>query len=228
MTVDEVTRLITAITGVLGVVVWPALILFLAIRFRTSLADFFAHLGEFSFKAPGLEATARRQQVEAAAALGAAVAARGEGDADAPTRVSGVARTLTEAVPDARSQSRLQGRLVLWVDDYPDNNRYERQALEALGIRFTLSTSTDEALEQLRRRPFDLIISDVGRGTDPRAGYTLLDKVRADGDLIPFIIYSTSRAPEHILEARRHGATACTNAPQELIQMVIEILRRAA
>jgi putative NADH-flavin reductase len=59
-----------------GVLVWPAFGLFLATRFRPELLDLFGDLGEFSLKAPGLEATARRKQVEAAAALGAAMARR--------------------------------------------------------------------------------------------------------------------------------------------------------
>jgi PleD family two-component response regulator len=145
-------------------------LLFLAIRFRGAFSDFFSHLDEFSFKAPGLEATARRQQVEAAAALGAAAIAKDT--LDAPASFSRVADALTEAVPDTRTQRRLQGRLILWVDDHPDNNRYERRALEALGVRFVLSTSTDDALDQLRRQTFDLIISDMGRPPDPQAGYT--------------------------------------------------------
>ena len=74
MTADQAIRLVTAIGGLLGVLVWPALVLFLVIRFRAPLSDFFSHLGEFTLKAPGLEASARRQQVQAAAALGAAVA----------------------------------------------------------------------------------------------------------------------------------------------------------
>ncbi|MFL6354136.1 MAG: hypothetical protein ACJ74Z_20105, partial [Bryobacteraceae bacterium] len=47
---------------------------------------------------------------------------------------------------------------ILWVDDRPDNNVYERRAFEPLGITFTLATSTDQALEllstQIRRNPF--------------------------------------------------------------------------
>jgi hypothetical protein len=58
----------------------------------------------------------------------------------------------------------------------PDNNRYERQGLEALGVRFALSTSTDDALNQLRYQTFDLIISDKGRPPDPQAGYTLCQR----------------------------------------------------
>jgi CheY-like chemotaxis protein len=227
MTPDESIRLVVAIGGVLGVIVWPALILFVVVRFRASLSDFFSHLGEFSFKAPGLEATARRQQVEAAAALGAAMATQASVD-DGPgsvTSLSGVADALREAVPDARSQSRLQGRLVLWVDDRPDNNQYERRALEALGVRFVLSTSTDDALEKLRHQSFDLIISDMGRAPDSRAGYTLLDKLRADRDRTPFVIYAGSNSPESAVEARRRGAIGWTNSPQELIRMVTQALK---
>jgi CheY-like chemotaxis protein len=67
---------------------------------------------------------------------------------------------------------------------------HERQALEALGVRFVLAKSTDEAVEKLNRGSFDAIISDMGRPPDPRAGYTLLDKLRGAGDRTPFIIYA--------------------------------------
>lgn len=66
---------------------------------------------------------------------------------------------------------------MLWVDDHPENNRNEQRAFEALGMRFTLSKSTDDALDQLSRRTYELIISDMGRGPDPQAGYTLLDQL---------------------------------------------------
>jgi DNA-binding NtrC family response regulator len=36
----------------------------------------------------------------------------------------------------------------------------------------------------------DAIISDMGRPSDPQAGYTLLDKVRSSGNQIPFVIYA--------------------------------------
>jgi len=36
---------------------------------------------------------------------------------------------------------------VLWVDDRPENNSHERQAFEALGLRFTLAQSTDQAFQ---------------------------------------------------------------------------------
>jgi CheY-like chemotaxis protein len=225
VTADQVIRLITAVSGLLGVVVWPALVLVVIIRFRSGLADFFANIGEFSLKAPGLEATARKQQMEAAAALGAAEAAKPNTDTVGATRTpSEVAETIVGAVPNTRAQRRLQGRLVLWVDDRPDNNYYERQALEALGVRFVLSTSTDDALRQIRDQRFDLIISDMGRPPDSQAGYTLLDNLRRQGNSTPFIIYAGSRSPEHQAEARRRGAQGCTNSPNELISIATRVL----
>jgi CheY-like chemotaxis protein len=116
---------------------------------------------------------------------------------------------------------------VLWVDDNPDNNTYERQALEALGVSFVLATSTDEALKKISLQRFDAIISDMGRPPDSRAGYTLLDKLRANSNQTPFIIYAGSRNPEHIAESRRHGAIGCTNNANELFEMLLFILGRA-
>ena len=65
--------------------------------------------------------------------------------------------------------------LVLWVDDNPSWTAPERDAMEALGISFDLSVSTDSALEKLQRRPYDAVISDMGRPEGGRAGYALLD-----------------------------------------------------
>jgi CheY-like chemotaxis protein len=133
-------------------------------------------------------------------------------------------RGKSRPLPGPREQRRLQGAKVLWVDDRPNNNRFERQALEALGIDVELSLSTDDALDKLRRRPYDLIISDMGRPGDPRAGYTLLDRLRSGGNLVPYVIYAGSRAPEHVREAREHGAIGSTNRPQELVSMVTAAL----
>lgn len=216
MSADSATSLVSAIAQLVGVLIWPAVLLFFLVRFRGSLTNFLSNLGEFSFKAPGVEASAKRQQ-EAAAALGAAIATRAPGDG-----AQGAVAAAT--LPSPRTQRRLRGARILWVDDRPDNNRFERQALEALGIDIDLSTSTEDALEKVRRRSYDLIISDMGRPPDARAGYTLLDQLRRTGNQTPFLIYAGSRAPEHVAEARAHGAIGATNMPQELITMVTNVL----
>jgi CheY-like chemotaxis protein len=110
---------------------------------------------------------------------------------------------------------------ILWVDDRPDNNFYEREALKRYGIEFELATSTETALHILSSSKFDVIISDMGRPPDPRAGYTLLKAVREKGDTTPYLIYAGSRAREHRDEAARQGAQGTTNIADELINMVL-------
>jgi CheY-like chemotaxis protein len=109
---------------------------------------------------------------------------------------------------------------ILWVDDRPGNNTYERQAFEAIGLRFTLALSTAEAFERLAQAKFVAIISDMGRVEGPREGYVLLDRLRREGDNTPLFFYAASNEPEHKLETRKHGGQGCTNNAQELFEMV--------
>jgi CheY-like chemotaxis protein len=109
---------------------------------------------------------------------------------------------------------------ILWVDDRPENNVYERQAFEAVGLRFVLSLNTTDALDQLSRQSFDAVISDMGRKEGPREGYALLDAMRAKGDRTPLFFYASSRSPEHVRETVDHGGQGCTNDPNELFKLV--------
>jgi CheY-like chemotaxis protein len=122
----------------------------------------------------------------------------------------------------------LEGTSILWVDDEPSNNAYERQALEALGIHFTISTSTEDALRELKGKPFDAIVSDMGRPPDARAGYTLLDAVQKMGIHTPFIIYAMGgNRPENKEEARKRGAYVSVAGPQKLFTVIVRLLTQA-
>ena len=110
---------------------------------------------------------------------------------------------------------------VLWVDDRPENNTYERRAFENFGLRFTLALSTSEALDLLSRNKYAAIISDMGRREGAREGYVLLDAIRRQADRTPFFIYAGSNLPRHKQEAAERGAQGSTNSPQELFQMVM-------
>ncbi|MBW4473489.1 MAG: response regulator [Stenomitos rutilans HA7619-LM2] len=229
MSVDDIVKLFDAITKLLNVLIWPGVLLFILIRFGRDLREFFSSLGELSLKGAGFEASLKKKQAEVVAALSAAAASNPDGDKtrESVAKEAMIAADVVAEVVTPRTIRRASRSTVLWVDDNPNNNSYERQALEALGVSFVLAISTDEALKKISRQRFDAIISDMGRPPDSRAGYTLLDKLRSIGDQTPFIIYASSRNPEHIAESRRHGAIGCTNNANELFEMVLSALGRA-
>ena len=226
MAVDDFVKVVDAVTKLLGVVVWPALLAYLFVRFAPAFKEFFASLGEFTFKGGGFEATAKRKQ-EATAALVAASVGRPDAS-NSPQSAAMEAREAAVVVEqvDRRTLRKASSAWALWVDDRPDNNIYERQSLEALGVRFMIAKSTDEALDKLAKQHFDVVISDMGRPPDPRAGYTLLDRLREAGNRVPFVIYAGSNAPEHKAEAQRHGALGSTNRANELFRYVLTALGR--
>ena len=169
----------------------------------------------------------QRKQAEAKDALIAAtVALTKPGTSSEITANDVVAATKAVEAVTPRTIRQASKAKVLWVDDRPTNNAQERRALEALGIDFVLSTTTEGALANLKNQKFDVVISDMGRPPDPQAGYTLLDKMRSSGDTTPLVFYAGSRAPEHIAESRRRGAMGCTNRPDELFEYVLAAIRR--
>ena len=115
---------------------------------------------------------------------------------------------------------------ILWVDDRPENNVYERQAFESQGIEFSLALSTYEALEIINNTRFAAIISDMGRKEGDQEGYVLLDKIRKSGNRTPFFIYASSNLPEHKKMARERGAQGSTNRAEELYKMVIDVMNK--
>jgi hypothetical protein len=42
----------------------------------------------------------------------------------------------------------------------------------------------------------------------------------------PFIIYAGSKRQEHITEAQRRGAFGTTNEPQELLEFIVNALKK--
>ncbi|MDR0895273.1 MAG: TIR domain-containing protein [Prevotellaceae bacterium] len=109
---------------------------------------------------------------------------------------------------------------ILWVDDRPSNNIYERSVFEGMGLKFDLALSTNEALALLNSSKYVAIISDMGRVEGPNEGYVLLKEVRRKDKQTPFFIYAASNLPEHKILALSKGAQGSTNSFRELIDLV--------
>lgn len=206
------------ITGLIGVLVWPALVVVVVVLFRKPLTNLLS--GSLTVKGPGgLEISASSRQ-QAAAALTQATAAKGAPPMDQKTaldHVDAAARTLQDIGGRAR---------LLWVDDHPSTNLHEATALEAVGIDVELSPSTEDALERIQRNRYDVIVSDMERLQQPQAGYDLLQKLRSAGVHTPFIVYAPTGRPERFDEAVRHGAEGWADTPAQLMQMVLAAVRR--
>lgn len=157
-------------------------------------------------------------QMAVVASLGAATA-KGQTPAS-ESEIHKIVNAVRSAGPAHTERNDGWRKHILWVDDRPENNTYERQAFETLGLRVTLALSTDEAFERLAQGQYAAIISDMGRREGPREGYLLLDRMREGGNRTPLFFYAASSAPEHKLETREHGGQGCTNNAQELFEMI--------
>lgn len=153
----------------------------------------------------------------------AAASAKGQTD-DSEVALSEIVEVVRAAAPGGAPTNEEWRNHILWVDDRPDNNRYERRAFETMGFRFTIVETTDDAIRELQRRRFSAVISDMGRREGPREGYVLLDKMRQTGNSTPLFIYAGSNSDEHKRETLLHGGQGCTNNAPELFRMVTQTL----
>jgi CheY-like chemotaxis protein len=124
-------------------------------------------------------------------------------------------------------RNELSPRKILWVDDSPDNNVWERSAFESYGFRFTLARDTDQARRLLSEDPsFAAVISDMGRPGDRSAGLTLLKWLRESSRHdTPYFIYTSSRGAKRRPAAGDPQAHGVTADPDALVEMVVSSLR---
>jgi len=166
-----------------------------------------------------------KMKMSTVASLAAATAKLPSGNIDseiAQEQLNAIVEMVSKTKPKEKSGNIEKWKnKILWVDDRPENNVYERQAFEAEGIEFNLALSTNEAIEVLKDKKYAAIISNMGRKEGPQEGYVLLEKIRKSGDKTPFFIYAGSNAPEHKMMAIERGAQGSTNRPQELYEMVM-------
>jgi CheY-like chemotaxis protein len=118
--------------------------------------------------------------------------------------------------------------VVLWVDDNPDNNKWERHALESYGVRFLLALTTDEAVRSLQERGDSVaaIISDLGRPGDREAGFTLLEKLRGAAIDAPYFIFTSRNGTRHEAKALALGAQGLTADSDVLVAMVLAAISK--
>jgi CheY-like chemotaxis protein len=131
-----------------------------------------------------------------------------------------------------------RGRRVLWVDDDPPNNAYERAAFLDWRIDVQTRRSTDDAVDELKAaalegEPYPLVISDWTRDEKPE-GLRLAERLRDKESDVPIdvpIAFYFGRVPLDELDRRRSaaaqvGAIVATGSPGELYRAVLFELAR--
>lgn len=117
---------------------------------------------------------------------------------------------------------------VLWVDDQPDRKAVVREVLEALGAQVNHVPKSAAAVQALRNRRPDLLISDISRGTDHSAGFAMVQRLKDDGNYDgPVVFFTIRRSAEREERAASLGASL-TNNGQELRELVLAALRQRA
>lgn len=95
---------------------------------------------------------------------------------------------------------------ILIVDDYKTMLRIIRNLLKQLGFH-NVDEATDgaDALNKLRGKSYDLIISDWNM--EPMTGYELLKEVRSDDMLkkLPFIMVTAESKTDNVIAAKKAG-----------------------
>jgi CheY-like chemotaxis protein len=121
-----------------------------------------------------------------------------------------------------RLASGLARTRILWVDDHPENNVWERRALESLGVTFLTVERTETAEASLTTGSFQMIISDIRRDSGRDDGLSGLSRLSAAAPGIRTVFYvgalDTAGTPP--------GAFGITNDPEELFHLILDIVER--
>lgn len=232
MNADQWVKTFTLAITFIQVIIWPLIVLIIVFYLRAPLKKFIDNTVKVSLKAGPIETVAEsRQAIEIATSLGAAEAkiqvnSTEQSQTALPLSTRNIAKLVDQTVTPQAVQN-LAGISILWVDDQPLNNTYARHALEALGIRFSICITTNDAIEELKRTSIDAVISDMGRPPDMQAGYTLLEKMQAMSFDIPFIIYAKGGDKQkNKEEAKKRGAYASADGPQDLYRTVVNLFNK--
>jgi CheY-like chemotaxis protein len=112
---------------------------------------------------------------------------------------------------------------LLWVDDQPANNQYERRYLRSAGMTIVNATTTDDALRVLDEFDFDVVITDMSRPESATAGLDLARRMRSAGHDQPVVAYVGRVDRGKPTPVELFGITA---RPDDLVHLILDALER--
>jgi PAS domain S-box-containing protein len=202
-------------------------------------AEFLPHVFE-RFRQADSRATRRHGGLGLGLAIARHVVREHAGDITAHSDGEGLGTTVSIRLPAAPPPAlrdtplallypgagvRLDGAVVLVVDDQRDSREVLAMLLEQRGANVIHADSADAALQALRQSPASLMIADIGM---PQVdGYELIRRVRALGNAMPAIAVTAYARPADRDRAMAAGFTAYCPKPidgPQLLATVHEIV----
>jgi PAS domain S-box-containing protein len=139
----------------------------------------------------------------------------------------------TPSGPHIDCPPELAGLRVLIVDDEPDARELLRTVLESCSAQVTTASTATDALQQFKREPPDLLVSDIGM--QDKDGYWLIREIRGlppeQGGRVPAVAITAYAGMKDRTRALREGFTnhvAKPTEPQELLAVVAASVGRTA
>ena len=116
---------------------------------------------------------------------------------------------------------------ILWVDDFPANNKSIMDIYQNIGVHFDIAIDNEYAYELLEKNKYNLVISDMGRHSENMAGISFIKYINkmSINPKPPVILYASQKAIDMYGSlARTEGAILATSSARELIMMINQII----
>jgi CheY-like chemotaxis protein len=203
-------------------IVWPVFVLVIVLLLYPNVRRVIDSRG-FTVKAGGAEITVQQASEQLAGQVDDLRLQVSSLRAQADSNGSGPAEDPGGLAIDAGIK---QLRRVLWVDDHPENNAFERVGLTKRGVDVVEALSTNEAIRKLESGAApDVIVTDMGRHEDgvdtPEAGLATIKAVGERNPAVPVVVYTSAstltRTRDQALEL---GAAGVTASGTELLDML--------
>ena len=116
---------------------------------------------------------------------------------------------------------------ILWVDDFPSNNKSIMDIYKNLGVQFDIAIDNESAYELLKKYKYNLVISDMGRHSQNMAGIFLLKNINqiSINTKPPVIFYASEKSISMYGSlARGEGALYATSSAKDLVMAINQII----
>jgi CheY-like chemotaxis protein len=116
---------------------------------------------------------------------------------------------------------------ILWVDDFPSNNKSIMDIYKNIGVQFDIAIDNESAYELLKRNKYNLVISDMGRHSQNMAGIFLIQNIKQMpiNTKPPVIFYASEKSISMYGSlARGEGALYVTSSAKDLVMAINQII----